>query len=107
MVVVCFWDRSGECGGLVTAKCLCAGLLCQRKDRLRIRKGDLCLAWVDVDVDLIVGYRDKQTNKRIGARWDVSGVALHDRFCDDVVGDRAIVDKDMDIVAVAVGELAV
>jgi len=65
----------------------------------------LCLSGMDVDINLLRGHLEEEQNNRIGGRWKDVAIGFVERVEDQFVADEALVDEDVDRVAVELLQL--
>ncbi len=74
-------------------------------DEAGLAEADLGLRGVDIDVDLLWGHLEEEENDRVGGRRDDIAVGLGECVEDELVADEALVDEDIDGVAVELLQL--
>ncbi len=69
-------------------------------DEAGLAEADLGFGGVDIDVDLLRGHLEEEENDRVGGGRDDVAVGLGEGVEDELVADEALVDEDVDRVAV-------
>ena len=69
-------------------------------DEAGLAEADLGLGGMDVDVDLLRGHLEEEQDDGEGGGWEDVAIGFAERVEDELVADEALVDEDVDGVAI-------